>query len=246
MNIHLPDGSVKIVHYAGNARISKHLFLKDVLLVPGFKHNLILVAQLVVDSVARCTFLPSHCLIQGKDSDKILGIAKMIRNLYVIEGVVENYYCNLFDPRKMTIQQWHVFLGHPSLSTMRHLEGISEKFTESVVKELEQCDVCLKAKHCREPFPVLERMTDNLFELIHVDIWGSYSEDNICSTKFMLTIVEDFSRVTWTFMLDNKGEVYKVFIAYVKMIQTQFDKTIKVVRSDNGSEFLSNRFILLT
>lgn len=29
------------------------------------------------------------------------------------------------------------------------------------------------------------------------------------------------------------------------MVQTQFDKTVKVVRSDNGSEFLSRRFTQL-
>lgn len=47
-------------------------------------------AQLIQDSVAKCTFLATHCIIQSKESDKILGIGKMVKNLYVIEAVVEN------------------------------------------------------------------------------------------------------------------------------------------------------------
>lgn len=67
----------------------------------------------------------------------ILGIGKMIRKLYVIESVVENHYCNLFDPQKMTTRQWHIFLGHPSITTMKHIRGITERFTEDLVQELE-------------------------------------------------------------------------------------------------------------
>lgn len=146
VNVHLPDGTIKVVTHGGDARINKHIYLKDVLLVPGFTHNLLSVAQLNQDSATKCSFMDNHCIIQSRESDKILGIGKMINNLYVIEIVAENYYCNLFDSRSLSAKQWHIFLGHPSLTTMRHIKGISADFTDVIVKELEQCEVCFKAK----------------------------------------------------------------------------------------------------
>lgn len=54
-----------------------------------------------------------------------------------------------------------------------------------------------------------------------------------------LTVVEDKSKATWIFLLPYKAQVgsnIKDFMAYV---QTQFATTIKVIRSDNRSEFLN-------
>lgn len=170
VNVHLPDGAMKVVTHAGDAIINKNIYLKDVLLVPGFTHNLIFVAQLIHDSVAKCVFLPTHCIVQGQEHDKILGVGKMIKNLYVIKGVVENYFCNLFDPRKMAARQWHIFLGQPSITTMKHIKGITERFTDDLVNELEQCEICMKAKQCRDPFPFffLNKRTYSLFELENI------------------------------------------------------------------------------
>lgn len=102
--VHLPDGSVKPVTFGGDARISKEVFLKDVLTVPGYINNLIFVAQLIKDSGVKFTFLPTHCIIQKQENDKILGIAKMVHNLYVIDTAIEKHFYNIFDPREMTIQ----------------------------------------------------------------------------------------------------------------------------------------------
>lgn len=58
--------------------------------------------------------------------------------------------------------------------------------------------------------------------------------------RFFLTIVDDFSRFTWVYLLKFKSEtcvLVQQFLAYVK---TQFDKTVKVVRTDNGAEFVNS------
>lgn len=62
--VHLPDGSSKQVLCVGCVRINKEIYLKEVMLIPEFIHNLLSVAQLIADSKANCTFLPKHCIIQ--------------------------------------------------------------------------------------------------------------------------------------------------------------------------------------
>lgn len=42
---------------------------------------------------------------------------------------------------------------------------------------------------------MLNRRSSNLFDLVHGDLWGPYNEANVCETKYMLTLVEDHSRV---------------------------------------------------
>lgn len=102
-------------------RINKHIYLKDVMLVPVFTQNVLYVAQLFKDPSAKCTFLPRHCIIQGQEAEEILGIGKALGNLHVIEAVVKNHYCNLFDPKEMTLEKCHVFLGHPFITTLKHM-----------------------------------------------------------------------------------------------------------------------------
>jgi len=53
-----------------------------------------------------------------------------------------------------------------------------------------------------------------------------------------LTIVDDYSRYTWIFPLKQKSEVVKILEDFVVFIQTQFETIIKVIRSDNRTEYI--------
>jgi len=59
-----------------------------------------------------------------------------------------------------------------------------------------------------------------------------------------LTIIDVYSRYTWVFPLKQKTEVVKILENFVVFIQTQFETAIKVIRSDNETEFfMTNSFI---
>lgn len=44
------------------------------------------------------------------------------------------------------------------------------------------------------------------------------------------------------YLLKSKGDVFPTFVSFQKMVETQFDKKIRVLRSDNGREYVSNAF----
>ncbi|XP_028806347.1 uncharacterized protein LOC114761183 [Neltuma alba] len=72
-----------------------------------------------------------------------------------------------------------------------------------------------------------------------IDVWGPYKRPSYKFYRYFLTIVDDYTRCTWTFLLVNKSDtVYhlKNFLAYV---HTQFTSTVKKIRSDNGLEFVN-------
>lgn len=69
------------------------------------------------------------------------------------------------------------------------------------------CDICFLAKQTRSAFPSSSNKAQSLFQLIHCDIWGPYSIPSTTSASYFLSIIDDFFRATWVFMLAQKSEV---------------------------------------
>lgn len=74
------------------------------------------------------------------------------------------------------------------------------------------------------------------FDVIHLDTSGPFHVPIVEGHRFFLTIVDDHSRYTWTYMLKTELEVITVFPNFYTMFQTQFNISIKSVRCDNASE----------
>ena len=93
------------------------------------------------------------------------------------------------------------------------------------------------AKQTRDCFPSSSHKASQLFELVHCDLWGPYSVPSSCGAIYFLTLVDDYSRAVWVYLLHNKTEVHKYFLSFFAMVERQFDTSVKIVRSDNGTEF---------
>lgn len=152
VKVHLPDGSSRQVMVAGKVRLTKEIILTDVLYVPGFTNNLMSAAQLIQGSGIRCIFYPTHCIFQNTHDNRTIAAGRMERNLYIFETTVENHFLHLFRTEDMTLERWHQFLGHPSISTMRHMNQLSGMFRQQAVEAVEQCEICMRAKLTRDPF----------------------------------------------------------------------------------------------
>ncbi|XP_074297328.1 uncharacterized protein LOC141628039 [Silene latifolia] len=67
---------------------------------------------------------------------------------------------------------------------------------------------------------------------------GPYKVPSMSGAQYFLTILDDYSRNTWTILFQNKDQVPGLLRDFLAYVQTQFDKIVKVVRSDSGTEFL--------
>lgn len=103
------------------------------------------------------------------------------------------------------------------------------------------CEVCHKAKQSRDPFPLSENKSSVFGQLIHLDVWGPYKVISREGFRYFLTIVDDYSRSVWVYMLKTKDEVFGMFVNFYNLVLTQFDNKIKVIRSDNGTEFINHK-----
>jgi transposase InsO family protein len=79
--------------------------------------------------------------------------------------------------------------------------------------------------------------TSRPLELLHMDLFGPVAYLSIGGSKYGLVIVDDFSRFTWVFFLQDKSETQGTLKCFLRRAQNEFELKVKKIRSDNGSEF---------
>ncbi|KAJ0464609.1 putative RNA-directed DNA polymerase [Helianthus annuus] len=131
----------------------------------------------------------------GLHSKKLIGAGKCVHGLYRM-GVLRD------DRRVMTLKTdaevWHSRLGHASTSKLSHIESLKNV---SFGFKYHVCHACMKAKHTRSIFPKSFIKSNECFELIHCDIWGKYRKPSTGLANFFLTIVDDYSRGVWVYLI---------------------------------------------
>nr|GEV50335.1 integrase, catalytic region, zinc finger, CCHC-type, peptidase aspartic, catalytic [Tanacetum cinerariifolium] len=63
--------------------------------------------------------------------------------------------------------------------------------------------------------------------------------ESIHGKKYILVIVDDFSRFTWVKFLCSKDEIPEFVIKFLKKVQVSLNATIRNIRTDNGTEFVN-------
>nr|GEW87038.1 ribonuclease H-like domain-containing protein [Tanacetum cinerariifolium] len=83
-------------------------------------------------------------------------------------------------------------LGHPANQVLKLLKG---SLNLSNIDHEGPCEVCHKAKHTRDSFPLSENKSTVFGQLMHLDIWGPYKVISREGFRYFLTIVDDYSRL---------------------------------------------------
>ena len=58
----------------------------------------------------------------------------------------------------------------------------------------------------------------------------------------MFTFMDDFSRYYWVYFLKPKSEAFDTFKVHKPLVENECGKNIKVIRTDNGKEYVNNNF----
>ena len=131
---------------------------------------------------------------------------------------------------------WHNRLGHPSYSKFSLLKDVV------VSNKTNCCDICHYSKQKRLPFSSSTHVSNKPFELIHCDLWCPFTTCTFDGFKYFLTIVDDFTRCTWVYLVKQKSDTQFLLPQFANMVKTQFNATIKTIRSDNGIKFYLKHF----
>ncbi|GKC66009.1 retrovirus-related pol polyprotein from transposon TNT 1-94 [Tanacetum coccineum] len=72
-----------------------------------------------------------------------------------------------------------------------------------------------------------------------MDLYGPMHVESINGKKYILVIVENYSRFIWVKFLRSKDEAPEFIIKFLKMIQVRLNATVKNICTDNGTEFVN-------
>lgn len=231
--VSMPNGQSLRVKYSGTCWLNKSLVLRDVLLVPEFMVNLISLNKLVLDNDCVVKFTKSACVVQDRDHKIILETGPQNDGLFSTKKGTE-VRAFAVDKFVSDITVSHDRLGHAPVDTISTLLKTQIQFVKPHKLE---CLICPLAKQSKLSFPLSNTITIESFQLLHPDVWGPFSEETMSGCRYFLTLVDDFSRTTWTYLMKSKAETAGIVMSFFKMVFTQFGKNVKCFRSDNGGEF---------
>lgn len=238
-------GSIVLQLLNGNGSCN-NVHIDNVLYVPQIGGNLISVKKLAEKGI-KVTFYQNTCEIRSPE-EKQIGFADAINNLYRLR--VKNSVNSVTTDNNYCIHDWHRILGHRSMDAIRNIEkeniatGIKLAECRKSCKNLANCDVCIKGKLTRLPFPKESkyRSIENL-QLIHSDLCGPMQTTTPSGKRYVLTFIDDFSRFTTIYLLKEKSETFQKFKEFYETTANKFGHKIKCLRSDRGGEYIDKNFV---
>ncbi|WVZ83671.1 hypothetical protein U9M48_030797 [Paspalum notatum var. saurae] len=84
------------------------------------------------------------------------------------------------------------------------------------------CSACQARKQVANTHPSKSQMcTCRPLQLLHMDLFGPTTYESIGGNNYCLVIVDDFSRFTWVFFLQDKSSVFDTFKSFAILAQNQ-------------------------
>ena len=113
---------------------------------------------------------------------------------------------------------------------------------KQLINETPHCSICYLVKQKCLPFHNSSSVLISAFELLDLDILGAFHLPTHDGFRYFLTILDDFTYLTWEYLLKAKSDVASIFPAFYNLVHTQYGVKIKSVRSDNAPELAFTHF----
>ena len=98
-------------------------------------------------------------------------------------------------------------------------------------------------KQTRDPFSKnRNEPATQILDVLHSDVCGPMQITSDGGANYVLTFIDDKSRITVVYFLKNKPEVLSNFKEYIQMAENFTGQKLKCLRSDNGGEYTSRDF----
>jgi hypothetical protein len=217
---------------------------QEALYVEGLKVNLLSISQFCDNNLV-VQFSKKECNIFDSSGKWLMGREKTIDNCYGLPGLTSKPHiiCN-----KATVDDselWHQRLGHLNFTYM--LKIASKKIVKDLPK-MEKigkgvCGPCQLGKQTRPAHKKTSSiLTSRKLELLHMDLMGPTRIASLGGRKYILVIVDDYSRFTWALLLREKSNAFDASQQLFKKIQIEQNCHIMRIRGGHGREFENARF----
>lgn len=242
----LPTSQNIPIQGVGSVVLFPNLVLSNVFYVPSFRFNLLSLGSLLQSYPYHVIFSASSFTIQDKISSMKIAKGELEDGLYILNMSHTSNFSSVNSSsnavsNSVSHSVWHARLGHLSNKMFVSLNN-KYHLTCSKLSSL-PCDICPMVEQHRLSFVANNNFCDVPFDLIHCDICGPYYEPTYAGQRFFLTLVDDNSRFTWTYLMQHKSEAPKIIMEFFNFVKVQFGATIKAFRYDNAEELALADFL---
>nr|GEV72829.1 retrovirus-related Pol polyprotein from transposon TNT 1-94 [Tanacetum cinerariifolium] len=217
------DHVAKIMGYGdyknGNVTISMVYF------VEGLGHNLFSIGQFC-DSDLKVTFRQHTSFICNLEGIDLLN-GSQGNNLYTLslgDMMASSPICLLSKASKTKSSLWHRRLSHLNFGAINHLarKRLVRGLPKLKFKKDHLCSACAMGKSKKKSHkPKSKDTNQEKLYLLHMDLCGPMRVESVNGKKYILVIVDDYSRFRWVKCLRSKDEAPDFIINFLKMIQVR-------------------------
>ncbi|GJW29210.1 retrovirus-related pol polyprotein from transposon TNT 1-94 [Tanacetum coccineum] len=211
--------------------------------VEGLGHNLFFVGQFC-DSDLKVAFKKHTCFVRDLDGvDLIKGSrGTNLYTIFVEDMMRSSPICLLSKASKNKSWLWHRRLNHLNFGTLNDLsrKDLVRGLPRLKFENDHLCSACQLGKS-RKPTckPKMINTITEVLHTLHMDLCGPLRVHSINGKRYILVIVDDYSRFTWVMFLRSKDETPAFVINLLKQLQVGLNKIVWFMQTDNGTEFVN-------
>ena len=212
----------------------------DISLVQGLEHNLFSISQFS-DKGLNIVFDKNTCMVMDPLTKDVKFHGKRDGNVYVvILGNLNTYgsLCLLSKASRDVSWLWHKRIAHLNFKTMSKLVALDlVKGLPKVIFEKDSpCRDCQLGKQTKVSFKSTGSSSiSQPLQLLHMDLCGPVAVPSISGARYMLVVIDDYSRYTWVIFQSSKRHTFENLKELFNWISNLNDLSIKCIRSDHGT-----------
>jgi|GEM_PF-1828837 len=179
-----------------------------------------------------------HVLFKPKNA---ILMKEGIEEQYQAELSENNSYIVNFVRKKSVIMKatklvWHARLNHCGEQKLK--KSLSKEFCNNINESIskESCVGCMLGKMHRNNIKKKTPTKRRVLELLAADVMGPY-DISVDNKRYILNVIDAGSSFIWCFPFKRKIEVTPIIIQLLKQLERKFPQQIKILRTDNGTEF---------
>ncbi|GJX23084.1 retrovirus-related pol polyprotein from transposon TNT 1-94 [Tanacetum coccineum] len=194
------------------------------------------------DGDLEVAFCSKTCYVRNLEGDDLL-TGNRESNLYTIsisDMAASLPVCLMSKATSTKSWLWHRRLSHLNFGTINDLTRLDlvDGLPKFKYGKDHLCSACERGKSKKASHPLKLVPSDHSkLELLHMDLCGPMRVASINGKKYILVIVDDYSRYTWVYFLHSKDETPEIIKKFIAQAQLNYKAKVCKIRTDNGTEF---------
>lgn len=245
-NVILGNNHTLSVKGKGMVRVRKFLnerwydaTINNVLYVPELKKNLFSEGVLTSKGMK---IIKEDTKAEIFDKSGLIAIAvRDSSNIYKMMFHTEVVELNV--TARESLKLWHERLGHVNIKSLQEMvtKGLVEGVDLSDANNF-FCEACAYGKQHQIPFHKTVHQKMQVGEKIYSDVCGPMNTPSVKGSKYFVTFKDDFSGFRCVYFVKHKSDVLNYFKEFARSVKNKFNRQIKVLHTDNGTEYCNHEF----